>query len=54
VNGFYKLAYAYDVQEEGDSIPADPTVVLNNTNAAQTAWPHPANCQELTLDKLAS
>jgi hypothetical protein len=49
---FYKLAY--DAQEGGDSVPADPPVVLNNTNAAQTTWPHPANCQELTLDKLAS
>jgi hypothetical protein len=49
---FYKLAY--DLQEGGDSVPADPPVVLNNANAAQATWPHPANCQELTLDKLAS
>jgi hypothetical protein len=49
---FYKLAY--DVQEGGDSVPADPPVVLNNSNSAQTAWPHPENCQELPLDKFAS
>jgi hypothetical protein len=45
----------YDPQEgDGDSIAADPPVVLNNTNAAQTSWPHPHNCQELPLDRLAS
>jgi hypothetical protein len=45
----------YDPQEgDGGSIPADPPVVLNNTNAAQTSWPHPDNCQDLALDKLAS
>jgi hypothetical protein len=50
---FYKLAYDR-LEGDGDSIPADPPITLNNTNAAQTTWPHPANCQELTLDKLAS
>ncbi len=46
---------SYDRQDgEGDSIPADPPVVLNNTNAARTSWPHPENCQALTLDRLAS
>lgn len=50
---FFKLAY--DPQEgDGESIPADPPVVLNNTNAAQTAWPHPANCEALMLQKPAS
>jgi hypothetical protein len=45
----------YDLQEgDGDSIAADPPVVLNNTNAAQTSWPHPHNCQELPMDRLAS
>jgi hypothetical protein len=45
----------YDPQEgDGDSIAADPPVVLNNTNATQTSWPHPHNCQELTLDRLTS
>jgi hypothetical protein len=45
----------YDPQEgDGGSIPADPPVVLNNTNAAQTSWPHPDNCQDLALYKLAS
>jgi hypothetical protein len=45
----------YDPQlGEGWTIPADPPVVLNSTNAAQTSWPHPDNCQELTLDRVAS
>jgi hypothetical protein len=45
----------YDPQEgDGDSIAVDPPVVLNNTNAAQTSWPHPHNCQELPMDRLAS
>jgi hypothetical protein len=45
----------YDPQEgEGWAIPADPPVVLNNTNAAQTSWPHPENCQGLALDRIAS
>jgi hypothetical protein len=46
---------SYDSQEgDGGSIPADPPVVLNDTNAARTSWPHPGNCQELALDKVAS
>src|ERR1019366_9112421 len=46
---------SYDSQEgDGGSIRADPPVVLNNTNAARTSWPHPGNCQELALDKVAS
>jgi hypothetical protein len=45
----------YDPQEgDGDSIAANPPVVLNNTNAAQASWPHPHNCQELKLNRLAS
>lgn len=45
----------YDPQEgEGWALPADPPVVLNNTNTAQTSWPHPDNCQDLTFDRLAS
>lgn len=45
----------YDPQEgEGWAIPADPPVVLNNTNTAQTSWPHPENCQDLVLDKVAT
>ncbi len=47
----------YDRQEGEDlieSVPADPPVILNNTTAAQTSWPHPANCRDLALDKLAS
>jgi hypothetical protein len=44
----------YDPQEgEGWAIPADPLVVLNNTDAARTSWPHPENCQDLALDKVA-
>jgi len=42
----------YDPQEgDGGSIAADPPIVLNDTRAAQTSWPHPDKCQELTLDK---
>jgi hypothetical protein len=49
----FKLSY--DSQERnGESIPADPPIILNSTNGGQAAWPHPASCQELTLDKLAS
>lgn len=49
----FKLSY--DAQEgDGDTIPADPPIVLNNTNAEQASWPHPENCQDLALDKLAS
>jgi hypothetical protein len=45
----------YDRHEGGeDFFPTDPPVVLNNTNAAQTSWPHPDNCQELTFAKTAS
>ena len=45
----------YDAQEgEGWAIPADPPVVLNNTTGAQTSWPHPENCQDLALDKVAT
>lgn len=48
----FKLSY--EPQEAGDDTPADPPVVLNNSNAQETAWPHPSNCQELTLEKTAS
>jgi hypothetical protein len=45
----------YDAQEgEGWAIPADPPVVLNNMTGAQTSWPHPENCQDLALDKVAT
>jgi hypothetical protein len=45
----------YDPQEgEGWALPADPQVILNNTDAARTSWPHPENCQDLALDKLAT
>jgi hypothetical protein len=51
----FKLSYdRQEAEELIESIPADPPVVLNNTNAAQTSWPHSANCQELTFDKAAS
>ena len=44
----------YDPQlGEGWAIPADPPMVLNSTNPAQTSWPHPDNCQDLTLDRVA-
>ncbi len=43
---FYKLAY--DRQEgDGEMIPADPPIVLNNTNPSQSAWPHSHDCREL-------
>jgi hypothetical protein len=46
---------SYDPQEgDGDQISADPPVGLDNTNAARTSWPHPDNCQDLALDRLAS
>jgi hypothetical protein len=49
----FKLSY--DPQEgDGDSIPADPPIVLNNVDAAQTSWPHSTSCAELSLEKLAS
>lgn len=45
----------YDRQEgDGGSTAADPSVIVNATNAAQTSWPHTNNCQELNFDKLAS
>ncbi len=46
---------SYDSQEgDGGSIAADPSVVMNKTNAAQTLWPHPDNCHDLALDRVAS
>lgn len=49
----FKLSY--DPQEgDGDSIPADPPIILNNANAAQESWPHTVNCKELPLDKFAA
>jgi hypothetical protein len=50
---FYALSYDA-LEGDGDSIPADPPIVLTNTNPAQTTWPHPDNCQALTPEKLAS
>ncbi|MCI0465818.1 MAG: hypothetical protein L0Y57_02255 [Beijerinckiaceae bacterium] len=44
---FFKLAY--DRQEgDGELVPADPEIILTNSNAAQASWPHPRDCQELT------
>jgi hypothetical protein len=48
----FKLSY--DRQEGQDQETAGPPVVLNNVGPAQTSWPHPENCQELTLDRLPS
>jgi hypothetical protein len=45
----------YDRQEgEGWALPADPPVLLNDTDATRTSWPHPENCQDLALDKVAT
>jgi hypothetical protein len=46
---------SYDSQEgDGGSIAADPSVAMNKTNAAQILWPHPDNCHDLALDRVAS
>ncbi|WOJ89636.1 hypothetical protein RZS28_17925 [Methylocapsa polymorpha] len=49
----FKLSYE---PQEGDANwgHVDPPVVMNNTNAAETAWPHHDNCQDLALDRLPS
>jgi hypothetical protein len=45
----------YDPQEgEGWALPADPQVILNNTDGARASWPYPENCQDLALDKVAT
>lgn len=45
----YKLSYE---PQNGDIV--DPPVVMNEADAARSAWPHPDNCQELAFDKLRS
>lgn len=44
-----KLSYE---PQTGD--PADPPVAVNNVNPSQSSWPHPANCQDLALDRTPS
>ncbi len=50
---FYTLSYDA-LEGDGESIPADPPVVLNNTNPTQTSWPHADDCKGLTLQGLAT
>jgi hypothetical protein len=46
------VTLSYDPQVGEEGTPVDPPVVLNSTNAAQPSWPHPADCNELALDRL--
>lgn len=49
----FKLAYDSN-PGDGESIPADPEVIMRRTDEGRASWPHPERCKDLTLEKLAS